>query len=487
MTVDLRSILASLPKREGVPDREWFVGRRLELNSLEGLVCGRQQSGSCWIHGPRRVGKTALSDRISELDVDVLRLSVAGKAVSTASDLYDAISAECGQNFGELRRQLRTRTKPLIVVVDEFDELSLRLSRDSQAELRALAHDHPKFAWVFISRVSPIEICQKFDEHSWLAGICTSHLIKFFDRYDVEDLVQRLCDAAKWDDADKVTAAIWERVAGYPVAVVELLRRVLASRITAAEEPRRAQTLASIMRDSRAALEADLLSLWSDLPLRLRVSLLEPSTPDAVERLQVELNMVEGDGTRAKAWWIVDAARQRGLVPERGDLTDPVSTGKLLGELVYTCNELCRHAGETPLFRAGDRVWRLQQATQPPRTEADLRHALDLLHQILCESTPSGPTERLPPGKLQTALLAWRQSEAYEALVICRNFQDHEPSLRRHESKTTRIYADHAAICREYLTGGSMITSEGDRLTFHRRLLESIDRGLRAVIASLAA
>src|SRR5690606_36946337 len=62
----IREVLEALPGREGVPDKRWFVGRWDELEMLRGLFLGKQSS-SLWLHGPRRIGKTSLADRVADL------------------------------------------------------------------------------------------------------------------------------------------------------------------------------------------------------------------------------------------------------------------------------------------------------------------------------------------------------------------------------------------------------------------------------------
>ena len=480
---NLEKLLEDLPVDAGMPHPEFFVGREDELGSLRGSFRGRQ-SGSRWLTGPRRVGKTSIAQRIGEDDrIDAIQVSAPLLHERSADALIRFVAGRLGLKTkqGALTAHLSTLERPLVAVVDEFDEFCLNLQRDEQAKLRALAHDNALFAWLFVSRAPPSALCRKYDEQSWLLGICTPQRVGLLPRVAVSELVQRVCCRAGFaDDADEVSDAILTAVAGYGAAVQRLLRGVLEHRLKALRRKRPLPPL----RESvvlRPELRDLLDSLWIDLPLSVRRPLVLKDFDGALESA-IDADLVdEWDDAFAPAW-LVDVGCDLGLVPRRGN-GGAIGPAEAILERMDVIHERSRLLGQ-PFFKVGQSsMLKLHSLARPPSTEAELQQLVSVLYRVFRESTID--PETLEMSRLRDACHAFRSTPFWRAINTPRHIRQHDPDTGPEGSKRRRdLFVELRAACERY-TGRPECMTERDYTSFHSGLLRDLGHALELVGANL--
>jgi hypothetical protein len=465
-----REIAQSLPRREGVPNLKWWTDRKELCTALEDSVRG-EQAGSTWLHGPARIGKTSIADWLEfkcgeEGWARVFRVN-RGAPITCFDELvlnlYRLFGLPPQQDFRALRTHLAGLTQTTVVVVDEFDRLSMILSRDDQAELRALSHDHPRFCWLFITRLLPEQLCQRHDEQSWLLGTVQQHVVGFWTQKDVDRLVHRVASQLKLDDSAQAKREIWAAVGGAPMLVIDLLRAWL-SRLPD-DDPHAALTEA--VRRRRADLRTDLTGLWKQLPLSARRDLLEASQSDDAAAYDVP--------DLSGAVWLRDVGREVGLVPTP-DHSAEWSTTEALAQLLEL---LVRPLGETrAVLRQGARAFHLYETLRECRDEAHVKRIVEVLHQMVCEGSAGDP-KKLDQGPLRDATEALRRSPGWEALIVLRNFYDHDAHAG-HSEKGAKERDEAASTVFSRLVKVRFPSEPEHYRLLQQRLLAEVHDALRA-------
>lgn len=470
-------LLNALPTLTGVEDERWFVGRREDVVGLEGQFAGPEKVGSVWIHGPRRIGKTSLMQRVRRWSRVQTHCLTPGPEWD-GDDLLAHVAAEFGTDAKSLPAVLAVLKQNHVLIVEEFDRLSIRLGREQQMRLRVLAHDAPRFGWLFTSRTPPSELCEKYDEQSWLLGICTPYGLKFLEAIDVEDLVRDCWDALGWTDADAVTKEIYTRVGGHPTAVMTLIRSLIEQR--AALRPNRPLPDAADCLDERgrSATLPHLESLWTDLPRDLRRNLRDGNCTPLVR----EWKMVDEDRKFAPGQWLLevatDPARSDGQLPSEGLF----GAAESLLDALFACNDYASRLKERRMFEHGDRQFKMFELARPSNTEAELVAFINRLAQYVCEGSPEDPENRTT-GTLRAACLAMRKEPGWRALSLTRNFHDHEPGMRRTEKERSAFYFNDVDICARY-AGKVRLEHSQDYRGFQLGLLRDVAASVHAAAAT---
>jgi hypothetical protein len=404
------AVLQRLGKGMGLRDPFSFVGREQERRALRNALLG-QQSGSVWIYGPRRIGKTSLVDRLRE-ETSLTTLFVdAGtvaefSAVALLEGIDEAGRCALGEDFS-LKRTAQSQS--ISVVVDEFDRMCLGLSRDDRALLRGLTIKYPAFAgWVFVSCDEPSQLCREEDAQSYLPSICAKIQLGLLTRRDVRALTESVFRELGEEAPADLHEGIYARVGGFPGAVQPLLHAALLE--LSDDSP--GLTTDEVLDLQRNKLQSDLEGLWRGLDRRDRAELLENSPPDKMREPDlVKRGLVERSRSNStpsiwiKARWLREVGAELGVTPHRVSAPDDLNaSAKELGELLSECDEAVRRLDRKPprvLFTVGRTSFKLCGVAYPLRSGADLAEVVRTLHQVVVE----GSKEVRDAQKLEPILL----------------------------------------------------------------------------------
>ena len=216
-----------------------FVGRQKEIQQLRSAVLGAQVT-PLWMFGPRRIGKSSLSNRINgSAETKVIRTSCDQIEWTNLGDVSNFVANEATAQMGikfnssgkAILRELAEASSAdqrIILVLDEFDKIAVNLQQEEQTFFRATLQAHPYFGVIFISRLQPWQLLQDYsEESSRLLGVCEFIWVPMLTVGDVVELKLKIEDICGEGLSDWLPQWIYERVGGYPVAVQGLFHEYL--------------------------------------------------------------------------------------------------------------------------------------------------------------------------------------------------------------------------------------------------------------------
>lgn len=487
------AVAARLGKGAGLRDAWTFVGRRGELRNLKSRLLG-EESGSVWVYGPRRVGKTSLVDRLREFEaIDVLDVDVTALMDRSAAAMLNEVIVSGRAVLGwpnslsqaDLKAHLKAQTRPIAIVVDEFDALCLALCRDDRAILRALTQDCPRVAWVFASREAPEELCRREDEQSYLPSVCEPIRLGLLGRRDVDDLVGRVLSGAGGPTGDisepDLGGAIFDRVGGFAHGVQRLLNAALCADSESGERWVHAVDAAC------DTLRGDLEEVWRGLTLAERRDFLHDG-PLSGEREAVARKMGlafeqdNGHFLPVSARWLRDVAERLGLSPSPGSGGDLLGLAKEIGEHIKLCNDTGKKLRPPrPAFSYGESALRLCDVSKPADTPAEFSGVVDVLYGVVFEAHKSANPDR--PQVLPAYARAFR--DAPEIVILDRLRQDTRHDL----SLPNGTRSDHHPVLSNWYQrngfGSAGPSGRAECHKAHRVLMEGIIIALRRLRQNL--
>lgn len=450
--------------RSPLRDDPTFVGRGREVNKIRASLLGTQVN-SIWIWGPRRIGKTSLSYHLPmEGGLTIIRASCDKCKWSGIDSLIEFIAAE-GQSqlnikFNSSGKELlielagrAEKSQPIILILDEVDQIAINLEQYEQAFLRATLQNNPYFGIVFISRVRPGDLLQDYsDESSRLVGVCEIIRVPMLSRDEVSALVKIVEKHCGERFPEWLTAWIYDRVCGYSVCVQALLREFLILCYQLDSIPSEIE----VRSHSHAwfeAISSDLFGLWGDLSLNIRKVLLGAKDKfiGTTRRELITLKLATENEPLLPSW-LIEIGTETGILAEPRNLPGLFGLATKLSETLELCNEISLRKGGNQFFQTTQQLFKLFHLARPVANEADLNERINLLYKICIESTSSDklPKENrcLIPEGLRSI---YKKSVGFETLSAWRNFSFHDPSHDLEQGNSSKRYTNIGKICCGYL------------------------------------
>lgn len=491
-------VLRLLAARQGLFDPRYFVGRAMDVGDLQGCIgC----TGSGWISGPRRIGKSTLARRIADLAIEEGHGTVVIDASGISGQDFDALLTrvveECQdrrtsgdtpmERFESLART--ARKQPLLVVLDEFDHIAVNLSGDHQAFLRRLSGDNPRFQYLFVSRADPYRVVEEVpDLRSRLLGICTICRVRPLERKDVVDLCSRVAADLEVPGIKEQSGAIWERVGGHTVAVVTLLGAIV---VADSEGLLATGSAGAVADDKREHLENLVAGFWRDLSPNTRAGLLRRADEELSEQEKTAMKRDRVTDLRLPgvATWILAQGHILGVVPAESSF-DSGSTRRFalverLQSLIVEVNATARRQNYPIAFQVTDEALRVYNLTRERPEPSVLVDAAEHLYKLLYEG--GRDTKGDKPWRIPAPLLdPFRKGEGLQAIECIRHFHDHDPnarsSPRRSEVRFLEVGDLYERLCRCRNPVGVQWIACRDRLLY---ILADEMEALRAGYAGL--
>lgn len=474
-----------------------FVGRRREIQALGSALLGSQVT-SLWIYGPRRIGKSSLSNRIPKhQDVRIVRISCDQITWSCLDDVLNLFAKEASEQldctFGsagkpvlkELAR-LSSGNRRVILVLDEFDGVAVNLQQEEQAFFRGVLQKHPYFGIIFISRLSPEQLLQDYSqENSRLLGVCGFIRLPMLTLDEVSELTERIERVCGESLGGWLPRWMHDRVGGYAVAIQALLHEylLLADRLGSIPRPDQVQESEHSFFER---VMFDLKGLWNDLSYEVRRVLkgeIECSGK-FVHELK-SLNMFSGNEV-LKPLWLLHVAEEA----ETGTTTQNLGffgLAQSIVEHIKRCNVTSLRRGGTTVFQVTQAMLSIFSIARAVRTEEALNNGVNTLYKICVENTNSdklkGGDRCLIPIEARPA---YKDSEGFNVLVAYRNFIFHDPSQDLAVAEQSKRYKNIGSICSKYL-GGNKLTpiTEADYNRIYEGILTDINKSVTALDKAL--
>jgi hypothetical protein len=445
-------------------ENQTFVGRRREIKKMSASLEGSQVT-PVWVWGPRRMGKTSLSYRISEsASLRTARVSFDAYEWKDIDHLCDILALEArGQLKLDIQQTGRpsldglakkgSKDKPIILILDEFDRIAVNLEQNEQAFLRMVLQDNPFFGMVFISRVKPEQLLQDYsDESSRLLGICEIVRMPMLSKEEVCDLIHIVQHTYNIDFPDWVATWIYNRVGGYPICVQALLREFL---LQASEHCKAPAEQEMVRRDGLFidAMESYLRGLWKDLPYPVRNWILnKTSETSGTLKRQIEvLHLMDGD-TFLRPFYLVEIGAEKDVISRDEPIPEFIGLAERLNDSIRICNERSLRKGNCVVFQVTQQIFYIFQIARSVADELDLNDRINTLYKICVEGTSS---DKLP--KEDRCLIpkdvrnTYKKSEGFEVLVAWRNFCFHDASHDLEINEVSDRYKNIGQICCKYL------------------------------------
>jgi len=456
-------IMERLSVRNGMRQFEYFVGRQRSLTRLAG-VHGQEQSAPGWIHGPRRMGKSSLALELTEKARERGSVVVYADTASTPAKDFEAMLAHvlekapskiASTSGGTARKRFaamaqHSEKQPIVIILDEFDHIAINLGTDEQAFLRQLKEEHPRFGYVFITRLNPALLVEEIsDERSRLLGICNLERLSALERREVHDLYKRLARDLNQPGFEQWYEVVWNQVGGYPVAVQILTHALVAETLC---RPIDENIVQEVLEDKKQEVQDHLSGLWRDLQPGTRTILLNPEGVKTSDLTKVKQDgFCDVNSKVIRPGWLLEVGKQLGQIPPEMTVGDGSRIGRVerLHQFILAVNENVMRLGYKPAFALTIEMLRYFWLTRTVRSEEQVRSAVDHLFKVLVEGA-----------RLQSGDKGWRlpkelkelycKSDGYQQLVALRNFASHDAGSRDEMDAPSFRYKNQGEVFRKH-------------------------------------
>jgi len=443
-----RTALKLLSVRNGLRNARYFVGRRQELSSLESRLA--RPFDPVWIHGPHRIGKSALAwmgARLAEnegatvLELDVIDHHTLDDALCEVLRAAEGGFSPVGTTPREAFSALASahEEKGLVVVFDEFDAIAVNLRTEEQAYLRKLVSENSGLGFVFVTTQPPTSVMEEVpDKASRLSGVCKVHPVPPLRRADVSELCYRVADDMKLEALRSCTDEVWDRVGGFTLASVAFIE-ALARRVDSGEEVD-SYTLDETLQE----LDSDVIPHFRCYAAGLRLE----SRLAAAGRLEPE--QARAALSKDRLW------ERQGFVPSRLLREVAIESANASAEesqesaahrvlhLVADVNDALRLRGHTLAFRLSTATLRVYELVREPVTERVLGDSINFLYKTFYELARSqGPVEGKVRYLLPEALAKdYGRAPVVGAISDLRNYLDHVHDRPTDDEKPNKHYME---------------------------------------------
>jgi hypothetical protein len=454
----------SIGFKSPLQDPHTFVGRKREILKLE-ICCTGKQVTSTWIWGPRRIGKTSLSYRITEFDnIYNFRINCDKHQWENFDKFCDFIKIEinndgktglCNQGyfiFDELAK-ISNENKHIIVILDEFDLIGINLQKFEQAYIRSILQKYPYFGLIFISRLNPLELLQDYsDENSRLIGVCDIIRVPFLEKSDIFDLTKYIELKYNITIKNLIVEWIYKMLSGYSVAIQFVLREILLLAAIHGQMPNESQ-IENNSDDIYFKLNNELKGIWHDLSLDLKKHFLNKNTPinSATKREMLSLNLINKDKILIPLW-IEKIGKEIGLSVPNTNLPNFIGIAEKIIQEICFINEISLKKGFPAIFQVTQQTLHIFEIARPVENLSELNDKIGILHKICVENTNSndnpGKDKCLIPTEYRSA---FKKSWGFLTIVAWRNFSFHDPSHDLKPGEESSRYKNIGEIYCKYL------------------------------------
>jgi hypothetical protein len=476
-SMTLERALELLQERAGLSSNDFFVGRRPQLVQLNASY-NQTRFNCCWIHGPRRCGKSTLALRIAREKmvegsvVFVLdTLGERGGLDKFKELLARLVSAQLGEVVSSVSVLDRiaeiASDKPVLVVVDEFDEIAADLDQSSQFELRRRVTGCDKLGFLFVSRLQPETVVREcIDVGSRLLGVTKVIRVAQLKRSEIDDLCGRLRAAQRDEfrfgltDVRACSNLIWRCVGGHPWAAMRMLEKVacllqLDEALTVANDE-----LWRCLRTARPECMPHLQDFWRDVPVEVRHILHEKviglKTGRDSEALRDDVNDLlaiygwdDVDGDFELAEWLAEAGKQLGVNPPGPTSTaGHISIDQIvrIQDLIYVINEVLTQNGRMAFVRVRDSALKLIHCSRAIESEEQLKYFINTMYFVFHEGA-ANRTETAREVNLPDNLRPiFTSARVVRDLSDIRNHYSHDQTLKTQDNGRNKRYEEFGKI-----------------------------------------
>jgi len=401
MTNDQIKVLASLGERGPMENSRYFVGRDEYVLNLINCTEGEARSPA-WIYGARRIGKSSIAKELerraitkgtSTYWIDAINITTFEKLIKVTLDVANFhINTEksLSENFEDF--SLLSYKRPILLIYDEFDRVGMSLRTEQQGLLRKLSQINRMFSYIFITHKSPELLIEEVpDINSRILGICNQkHIYPLLER-DIRELFDLVCEDLKYTDTQSCALHIWEKVGGYSVAVMTMMRSIASAIVC--RKTLDDDDLDEIYCCVRSEISGDLSSYWWDLNNKSRFFILNNSC-EAWAFQDGNANYLLRDGIvyrkriHTPTWLSETGCRlgltKKGILSDEGDSFYSKITN--VHSLISQINDTARLKGLLAPFDTGESLkyfWLLRE----PCNELNFKAAIEHLYMVFYEGT----------------------------------------------------------------------------------------------------
>lgn len=452
-------IFSLLSCKNGMKEERYFVRRKELMAKLIGDISDDNHT-SIWIFGARRIGKTSIANAISRfcseknylsLYIDAIDFyqngvqSVMEKSIKLVKKTISLQGETLKEQFESLAKSSKSR--PVLIVIDEFDKVALNMGEVNQAFFRRLDSEFNEFSFMFISYQSPTNIVEEVEINSRLLGVCDIHKIKAFNRVEVKSLFKKVKTDLGINEFGNYAENVFSCIGGLPVTVIAACKELAIARYHRGELTD--NDIKDILESSKKSFEHELRSYWSYLNPFTRSVLLGKSEPSEYKSFLKEDGLfVNGVGAIKPSFLIEVGEKTNSIVSQENNKNSPgaiYQTTINIFRLVSEINQSLHLRKFANGFKIDNISIQMYQLCQHPYSGEELKSSVSYLYQVFFEGARTDKGEkkyRLPSlfGDM------YKKSKVIGDISNLRNFFDHNQTRSTDSDKPNKYYKKASEI-----------------------------------------
>jgi len=469
MVMSQDEILSVLATKSGLAnDRNFFIGRKDQIRDIE-HAC--DSGNAVWIHGPRRMGKTALAERVAKYPADkkaqyilvdcgdcaqensfqytldrAIKELRQGSDASGAQNKHDAVFDPDKDYEPEFESAIKSRVSSgqIRLVFDEFDKVAPNMDEQKQLFFRRLNHKHKHtLLFIFISGANPKKLIDEtVCESSRLLGVTEVIETPMLTRDEVAECFRRVAKSGERPHLAEthISDYVWSVVGGNAFLVTRLVRKIVDKLWDVKEVPLAAleKTCVSV----RFEEEQTIRNWWTDIPVDFRIFISgenaeRDTASDEEQRTRVHLrnaNFVNEDlppdMQLCRPQWLGKAGSEQGVHLSPLSSRSREATAREISGVLGSINEQALAKIKCLAFKPSEKI-RTDQPFLVPMDKVCFKEAVIHLN---CWALEAAKTDPRSGGKwylapLPKSLKTYKRSYGCQALTCLRNHYSHDPTL----------------------------------------------------------